>query len=488
MKKLALHYEKIRSLYPEDMLMILFDIDGTILDMRYMIHCVLKDFDRKHDTSFFESLKASDIDVHENQVGKLLSQLRMRREQREKILSWYLEKRWSSTAVLESHRPFSGVMECIRWFQIQPNTYVGLNSGRPETIRSDTMRSLNELGKEYKVKFTNDMLYMNPHGWDKEVANSKVSGIKHFQDSGYRIFAFIDNEPENLKGISEFNTNQNILLLHADTIFESKRKRLPSNTVQGKKYDITELIHEKALPQHIQFVWHGINDEANLRQFIASTIQWAELDVRLDPSGEDLILRHDSFNETSLQLQEDEEFLFLDDILSRFKNTGKSLKLDIKETGSAIDKILESLHFHKFNNLHLWFNGKVEVLKEAGFRKLKSKYPEAIIQCPINFLSSLILSVPEEALEMLNLFSGWGINRFSISWKIPEMKRLLDQLDKWGFDVNIYNVPDLESFLKAVLLLPRSITTDFNFPKWHYFGRGSGENRNYYRYLMQTPA
>ena len=58
-------------------------------------------------------------------------------------------------------------------------------------------------------------------------------------------------------------------------------------------------------------------------------------------------------------------------------------------------------------------------------------------------------------------------------------------MDQWGFDVNIYDVPDLESFLQAVLLMPRSITSDFNFPKWYYYGRGSGENGNHYEYSMQ---
>jgi hypothetical protein len=48
--------------------------------------------------------------------------------------------------------------------------------------------------------------------------------------------------------------------------------------------------------------------------------------------------------------------------------------------------------------------------------------------------------------------------------------------DQFEFDVNIYDVPDLETFLKTVLLMPRSVTSDFNFPKWHYFGRGSGKN------------
>lgn len=36
-------------------------------------------------------------------------------------------------------------------------------------------------------------------------------------------------------------------------------------------------------------------------------------------------------------------------------------------------------------------------------------------------------------------------------------------LEGWGFEVNIYDVPDLEPFLKAALLLPTSLTADFNF-------------------------
>jgi hypothetical protein len=62
---------------------------------------------------------------------------------------------------------------------------------------------------------------------------------------------------------------------------------------------------------------------------------------------------------------------------------------------------------------------------------------------------------------------------------------VLDRIDRLGFDVNIYNVPDLDSFLKAVLLMPRSITADFNFPKWHYFGRGSGEGLKHYKYSLK---
>ena len=54
--------------------------------------------------------------------------------------------------------------------------------------------------------------------------------------------------------------------------------------------------------------------------------------------------------------------------------------------------------------------------------------------------------------------------------------------------VNIYDVPNLEAFLQAALIMPRSLTSDFNFPKWSYFGKGSGQSGDYFRYkLDETP-
>ena len=100
----------------------------------------------------------------------------------------------------------------------------------------------------------------------------------------------------------------------------------------------------------------------------------------------------------------------------------------------------------------------------------------------------ILLNRPEEGLELLEELRSWGINRVSVKWNTPEMSRLVEQLDSWGFETNIYNVPDLKAFLKAALLLPRSITSDFNFPQWHYFGRGSGEEGKYHEYSIKSEA
>jgi hypothetical protein len=485
MKKLAKHYDKIRARHPDDELLILFDIDGTILDMRHMILYVLKAYDREHNTHYFGRLNvAGDVTVHENQVESLLESLNVPSRQRAKVLEWYLEHRWIPAAILHSHRPFAGVMEVIRWFQIQPRTSVGLNTGRPETIRADTLRSLNELGKEYRVTFNDELLFMNPGGWEEGVQNSKARGVKHFQEAGYRIVAMVDNEPDNLQAVADADEGGEIQLLHADTIFETKRSKLPAGAAAGAEYDITELIPESALPKHIQFVWHGLNDEANIRQFLASDIHWAEFDVRTGLDGAQLILRHDSFAKTPLQ--EDEEIVPLDGILTRMERFDKCLKLDLKEGGTMVERIIELVRTRRYDPHRLWFNGNVEVLEERGIRKLAGALPESIVQCPVDFLVPLIATLPEQGRTMLDTLAEWGVNRFSISWKEPELTRLMDYVDSWGFEVNLYAVPNLESFLRAVLLQPRSITSDFNFPQWHYYGRGSGEDAHRYEYELRT--
>jgi hypothetical protein len=51
-------------------------------------------------------------------------------------------------------------------------------------------------------------------------------------------------------------------------------------------------------------------------------------------------------------------------------------------------------------------------------------------------------------------------------------------LNPFGAEVDINGIPDLGSFLKAVFLMPKSITADFNFPKWHYFGKAPEDKNN----------
>lgn len=482
MTSLTRHYERTREQHPDDKLLIIFDIDNTILDMRCMILHVLRQYDRVHGSRHFAKTHVDDLNINENQVETFLTAIDMPDAERERITQWYYEHRWTTEAILEGHRPFSGVMEVVRWFQMQPRTFVGLNTGRPESIREQTLRSLNAIGTEYKVIFDDAFLHMSPGDWGENTESSKVAGVKRYIDMGYRVVAVVDNEPENLKVIAEAFPERAMLMLHADTIFDSKRSRLPARSISGNEYDLTELISESRLPKHVQFVWHGVNDEANLRQFLASNVQWAECDVRLDPVRSRVVVRHDSFNRHPLK--DGEALLTLRNVVTRIRRADKSLKLDLKEGQTSADALVRSLHDLDVNERHLWINGSTQDLTEDIFRQISREFPNAVLQCPVGYMAPRILSEQERARERLDEFRSWGVNRLSIAWNVDRLSAVIDQVEAWGFEVNVYNVPDLESFLRVVLLRPRSITSDFNFPKWHYYGRGSGAGQKHHTYKL----
>lgn len=482
MAELDRHYDKIRRFYPDGKLLILFDIDGTILDMRHMVWRLLKGYDYQHHTNFFADLDLADINVSESDIAPLLVDLGIPPEGQQNIASWYETQAWSSAAILEAHRPFGGVLEVIRWFQLRPNTFVGLNTARPNSLRADTLRSLNKLGQAYKVNFADQLLFMRPDDWAGTTPRAKAAGIRYFQQLGYRVFAFVDNEPANLQGVSEIDPAQEMLLLHADTIFESKRTQLPAHSIGGNVYDLTELIPKRALPQHINFVWSGLNDRANLAQFLAADVHWGELSLWMDAMSDEFISLFGFFAEASFQKLEFSE------TLARLRIREKGAKLNLKAGHRLIDRVLELVDLCDYKGQNLWFSGNVEILQEQGIRQIAAAHPEAIIEVPVDFLAPLVCTAPDKSKEILEMFRGWGVNRFAISWETPSLRQFFDQMDQWGYEVNIYDVPELEAFLRAVLLMPRAVTSNFNFPKWHYFGRTSGENGSQPKHSSQQVA
>jgi hypothetical protein len=484
MYRLARHYAAARAAHPHDRLLVVFDIDGTILDMRHMVCRLLVSYDRAHGTDLFRDLRPDDVDVHENDVAAFLRRRGLRDGARDRVLAWYLERRWEPAAVRGAHAAHPDVMAVIRWFQIQPCTSVALNTGRPESLRRDTLASLASLGRGHRVRFAPELLAMNPGGWDADVAASKVAGLRSFAAAGYRTVAVFDNEPDMLRAMAAADRDGEILFLHARTLYESRRA-LPAGTPAGQRYDLRTLIGEGDLPDHVELVWHGVNDRANLRHFLASPVRWGECDVRRDPPGR-LVLRHDPF--AGGPADGPERPLPLEEFLRVADAGAKAVKLDIKDP-HTLDDLMALLAGLGVAGDDLWFNGRIDVLGEDGFRRLRRAWPQAVVQCPVDAMAPIALAAPERARRMLVEIASWGVDRFSLAWDTTHSAALLDRLDQWGHDVNLYAVGGLDDFLHAVLLLPRSVTADFNFPEWHYFGRGAGRGGRYHRYHVDpVPA
>jgi hypothetical protein len=482
MRRLARHYAGVRAAHPHDQLLVVFDIDGTVLDMRHMVCQLLLGYDLAHGTDHFSGLRPGDVDVHENEVGVFLERRGLAPEDRRRVMHWYMERRWKPGAVRSAHAAYPDVMAVIRWFQIQPGTAVALNTGRPESLRDATLASLTALGLAHRVRFDPELVRMNPGGWDADIAAGKVAALRAFAAAGYRTVAVVDNEPEMIAAMAEADPGGEILFLHARTVFESRRP-LPPGTPAGQRYDLRTLIGEDDLPDHVELVWHGVNDHANLRHFLASPVRWGECDVRRDPSGR-LALRHDPFGEQVRDPAGDTAAALLaQDLLAAFRAAGKAVKLDVKEH-DVLDDVLALVERAGVPSGDLWFNGRIDVLGPDWVRRARAAHPEAIVQCPVDSLAPAVLAAPSRARTRLDELASWGVDRFSLAWDTSRTAALLDRFDQWGHDVNLYAVGGLDDFLRAVVLLPRSVTADFNFPEWHYFGRGAGRGGRHHRYHL----
>jgi hypothetical protein len=264
------------------------------------------------------------------------------------------------------------------------------------------------------------------------------------------------------------------------------RLSLSPEAPAGHRRDLRALVGEADLPDRVELVWHGINDRANLRHFLSSPVRWGECDVRRDPQGR-LVLRHDAFDRSVAPGFGDPpaRALLADEFIRIALAGGKGIKLDIKEHDSA-DELLGLVGRSGASGGDLWFNGRVDVLGEDAFRRLRRAWPAATVQCPIDALAPVIVATPDRARAALDELAAWGIDRFSLAWDAGPIALLMDRLDQWGHDVNLYAVENLDEFLRAVMLLPRSVTADFNFPEWHYFGRGPGRGGRYHRYQLDA--
>lgn len=457
MRSLAQHFERMRSKFPDDHLVVVFDIDGTIVDLRFLTQDVLRWYDRAHGTDHFRGLDPVELGFHEAQLPEFLRRRGLTSQEERRVLDWYAEKSWTEHAFLASHRPFRGVLEVIRWLQLQEHTSVALNTGRSESMRQATLQSLNALGREFRVSFRNELLIMSPTGDEGAIAQGKAAGIEQLRAAGFRVIAMVDNEPANLRAVAAVDHDEEILLLHADTVFVSHRETSPRRTVSGTDYEVSELMDDR-LPRHIQFVWRALNDRDRLERFLASNVQWGELDVRRDPVTGDLIVRPYDLGSTPLAACE--ELLQLDEALLMLGEHEKGVKLHVREGGSVLLDLVSEVTRLGFQPERLWFGGRVDVLAAAGFALLADRLPSSLREAHADFLAPLALAEPVIGLQMIAMLRGWGIDRVSLSWNVGRKAELLEYLLDAGMGIDLRDLPDAEALLSAVLLGPDSITAD----------------------------
>ena len=100
MHALADHYEKLRLQYPQDDLLILFDIDGTILDVRYTMLYLLRAYDNYHHTDFFTNRGVVDINFTIDELEAGLRGLGVPAIHFPAMRRWYEQYCWSMSAIM----------------------------------------------------------------------------------------------------------------------------------------------------------------------------------------------------------------------------------------------------------------------------------------------------------------------------------------------------------------------------------------------------
>jgi phosphoglycolate phosphatase-like HAD superfamily hydrolase len=398
MRALASHYAAVRDTYPTDELSVVFDIDGTILDLRHLTTHVLLAYDRDRRTELFHGLVAEDITVPESQIDSLLESLLVADEQREDVAAFYRIHLWDEDGVIAASAPYRGVLSVIRWFQIQPGTRVALNTGRPEQMRRITLDSMNAIGEAARVRFEPELLFMRSDG--TLVPEAKVAALDEISARGLRIVSVIDNEPENLTAMAASRRHDDILFLHADTMFESQR-RVDHHVVKGTAYELGGLISEDRLREHVELVWHGVNDAENLRQFLVSGITWAEVDIRRDPVGR-LVLRHDGFDERLWS--RDERSLLARPNVEAIAAAGRSIKIDVKENDDTLRAAFDLIDDLVLDDDRVWFNGEIDVVGAAAFEAFRNRHPGATASCPIDSSFRCSRSHPKKPTSSWNAF------------------------------------------------------------------------------------
>lgn len=393
MGALAEHLDRTRLASPDEELVVVFDIDGTIVDSRHLVVHALLAYDRDHGADHFRGITAEDVTEHEALVDEILEPFDIPGPVRHDVRAWYLDHFRDPDAIAASHLPYRGVLGVIRWFQLQPRTHVALNTGRPESLREVTLSSLNALGRLHRVRFDPELLFMSRGAiTDEDVAAAKVEGLHRLREAGYHIVAVVDNEPAMIRAIAEADWTGEILFLHADTIFASRREPTP-RAISGSTYGLSGLVDGTEVGRRVTLVWHGVNDRDNLNRFIASDVRWAELAARRDPVGR-LVVRHEPFAQRPWNAEE--EPMPLPDCLEVLRRNRRSVKLDLS-SGEVVDDVLDVLGAFGFADESLWFDGAIESLGRGGFGRLRAERPGAILQTRVDFLVPLMLGAPELA-------------------------------------------------------------------------------------------
>ena len=214
------HHEQSLRRFPDQRLLVLFDVDDTFLDMRLALASVLRAYDVAHGSAYFGALDPATLDAFGRGIEDILVHCRVPADEQPRVLAWHQHERRCDEMIRLAHAPYQGLLELAGWLHGQPRTVVGINSARPEFLRHDTLRCLNRLAMGSGLSFMDELAWFTPHGWRDDVCTSKLAAIAQAQRRGDRVIALIDSNPALLGCLAAADHGDDMLLLHsADLLY-----------------------------------------------------------------------------------------------------------------------------------------------------------------------------------------------------------------------------------------------------------------------------
>jgi len=212
------HHDTTRRRFPQQRLLVLFDVDGTFLDMRLALTELLRAYDAAHATAHFARLAPADIDPFGRTIETVLETCDVPAAEQPQVLSWHRRHRHAGDILRMAHAPYRGLLALAAWLHRQPGTRVGINSARPEFLRQDTLRGLNALAIGYELQFTDSLAWFTPQGWRDDVTAAKQAALTLAQRRGDRVIAHIDSNAQVLARLAAADLDDDLMLLHSEDL------------------------------------------------------------------------------------------------------------------------------------------------------------------------------------------------------------------------------------------------------------------------------
>ena len=207
------HHDDSLRRFPDDRLLVLFDVDDTFIDVRLAVASLLHAYDTAHGSAHFRRLTPAMLDPFGRGIESVLEQFDVPAGEQPRVLAWYQRHRCSGDVARVAHAPYRGLLALAAWLHGQPRTAVGINSARPEFLRQDTLRCLNALAADSALHFADELAWFTPQGWRDDVGASKLAAIGQAERRGERVIAMIDSNLDVLAALAECDYGDDRLLV-----------------------------------------------------------------------------------------------------------------------------------------------------------------------------------------------------------------------------------------------------------------------------------